>query len=385
MTNHTVLWLAAVDWDAPWQGAQTLATRLAADGHSVTFVETLGVRSAGWRDRGRLINRLRNRIRGGLRGFRTISENLSLLSPLLIPAPGRAWAERLNLQMLLRTLRRMPRGGPLLVWTYLPTPLVVQLVGTLRPALLIYSCIDEVRANPAGCAPGVAGAEDWLTSHADHIFATSRSLYTTRKEKNTNITYLPEGADVSPFMTPRPEPADLAAIPRPRICFFGTLDGRLDQALLARVMAAFPDASLVLIGPKRCDLSTLRRQPNAHLLGPRAHGELAAYLQHMDLFVIPYHINAYTIHIHPVKTYEALATGLPLVTTDLPELRPYAGSVTVAGDDAAFLKGVSAGLRERDVGLADARRQIALENTWDVRYRVIQATLEELSSRGSSQ
>jgi glycosyltransferase involved in cell wall biosynthesis len=380
--RYTVIWLAVIDWDAPWQGQQTLASRLAADGHSVTFVETPGVRAVARRDWGRLRQRLGNRLRGGALGYRLLADNLWLLSPVLLPLPGRVWADRFNRWLMMLSLRHVPSCGPdapLMVWTYLPTPLAVHLVQGLRPARLVYHCINDTARNPAGVAPGPLEAEDWLVRQADHVFATSRVLYTERKAKNGHTTYLPEAADIGPFVQPRLEPEELVALPHPRICFFGTLDVWLDQQLLVRVALAFADASLVLIGPARCDLSRLQRLPNVHLLGPRPHDALPAYIQHMDVLIIPYQINDYTVNVHPVKTYEALATGKPLVTTGLPELEPYAGAVTVAHDADAFLEGIARGLSESEAMLAQRRREIAEQNTWDARYQIVKEQLPELA------
>ncbi len=382
MRRYTILWLAVIDWDAPWQGQQTLASRLAADGHAVTFVETPGVRPVARRDWSRVRSRLQNRLRGGLWGFWPLAENLWRLSPVLVPLPGRTWADAINRRLLGASLRRLPThdgAAPLMIWTYLPTPLAVQIVCRLEPARLIYHCINDTAHNPAGIAPGTLEAEDWLVRRADHVFATSRHLVAERRAKNPHTTYLPEAADVGPFMEPRPEPADLAGLPRPRICFFGTLEMWLDQDLLARVAAAYPQGSLILIGPVRYNFDALRRLPNVHLLGPRAHDRLPAYLQQMDLLIIPYRITPYMANVHPVKTYEALATGRPLVTTDLPELRPYDGPVTVAPDADAFLAGIAAGLAETNPALAERRREIARQNTWDARLRVIKEKVPELA------
>jgi hypothetical protein len=384
MDPLTVLCLAVIDWEAPWQGAQTLATRLAADGHTVLFTETLGVRAAGRRDWRRLARRVRNRLAAGRWGFRQVAvggrpvENLWLFSPVLLPFPGRPWADGLNRRLLLASLRHRPGPAPLLLWTFLPTPIVAGLIRDLAPARVVYHCVDDIASNPAGVAPGLEAAEAWLVGRADHVLATSRSLYEARRARNPATLYLPDGADVEPFMEDWPEPADLAVLPRPRICFAGTIDERVDLALVAEVAAAHPEAAVVLIGPLTVDGRPLRRLPNVHLLGQCPHAALPAYLRHCDVLMIPYHVSAYTVHIHPAKTYECLATGRPLVVTDLPELRPYAGPVVVARDRAGFLRGVAAGLAEGAAGsslevgaLREERQRIARRNSWDARYRVI--------------
>ncbi len=382
MTPHTILWLSVIDWDAAWDGQQALALRLAREGHTVTFVETPGVRSVERRDWGRLTRRLRNRLRGGVRGFQPLADNLWLLSPVLLPFPGRTWADRINKGLMTFSLRRLPAAGPeapLMVWTFLPTPLAVQVVQKVRPDRLVYYCVNDVVQNPSGAAPGTVEAEQWLVRRATHVFVTSKDLAGERKRLNPRTTYLPAGADVAPFLRSWPEPGDLARLPRPRICFFGTLDVWLDQDLLIEVATTFSNASLVLIGPVRWDVSRLLARPNVHWLGPRPHDALPAYLHHVDLCLIPYRITPYTRTIHPVKTYEALATGKPLVATALPELEQYSELVTVAEDASAFLRGIAESLAETDPLLAERRREIARQNTWDARYRLIQEKLPELA------
>lgn len=382
MSRYTILWLSVNEWDAAWDCQQILAHRLAAEGHAVTFVETLGVRSATRRDWRRLVGRLRKRLQAGLRGFRPLARNLWLFSPVLLPVPGRPWADSINQRLLMFSFRRLPMpepGAPLMVWTYLPTPLAVRLVKRLQPTRWVYYAIDDVAHNPAGVAPGLAQAEAWLASHADQVFTTSQELFARQRVRNPNTTYLPGAVDIAPFVEPRPEPADLASLPHPRICFFGTLDLRVDQDLLARVATAHPDSAVVLLGPVKCDVGRLRELANVYLLGARSHDLLPAYLQHMDLFVIPYKITPYTVSIHPVKTYEALATGKPLVTTDLPELRPLAGAISVTEDQDAFVAAVGRGLAEADPALSQRRREIARQNTWDARYRVIKEKLPGLA------
>ena len=368
----TVIMLAVIEWDAPCQGAQILAGRLAGScphGYRVVFVETLGLRSAGRRDWRRLRRRLRGRARGPLR---PLGDNLWLHSPVLLPWPGRRWADALNARLLTRSLQPVLQQRPLVLWTYLPTSIVHRLADGWRPERLVYHCTDDMVNNPAGISPGLLDSEDRLVRRADRVLATARGLYEPRQAKNPRTLYLPDGGEIGPFLLPAPEPADLAQLPHPRMLFFGTIGQQLELGLLARLADDHPAGSLVLVGPLKTDLGPLRGRPNVHLLGQRPHDALPGYLQHSDVLLIPYRITPYTANIHPAKTYECLATGRPLVTTDLPELWPYSGPVMVARDAAEFLAGVAAGAAEQDPALAEARREIARQNTWDQRYRVIQ-------------
>ena len=143
--RHDVICFSSLDWDVLWQGHHEIAVTLAARGHRVLFVENTGVRPPGLRDMPRLCQRIRN-WRRGARGFRQERENLVVYSPLLLPFPYSSMARRVNRALLLRALRSWmgPSGsGRPIVWTFLPTPLVHDLIGGLDPALTVYYCVND--------------------------------------------------------------------------------------------------------------------------------------------------------------------------------------------------------------------------------------------------
>src|SRR5262249_55743245 len=147
------------------------------------------------------------------------------------------------------------------------------------------------------------------------------TLCRDRKRFNPNTHWVPNGVDVDHF-SQRAAPADdVRDLPRPRLGFVGGLSEWVDLGLVAHLARARPDWSLILVGPVGIDAAPVRNLPNVRLLGPRPYAALPAYLVAMDEGLIPFEQSPVTYHADPIKAYEYLAAGLPVVATDLPALR----------------------------------------------------------------
>jgi UDP-galactopyranose mutase len=142
-----------------------------------------------------------------------------------------------------------------------------------------------------------------------------------------------------------PDGADLqAAIPHPRLGYFGVIDERMDLDLLAAVAEARPDWQLILLGPVvKIDPASLPRLPNLHFLGMKTYQELPAWLAGWDVALMPFALNESTRFISPTKTPEYLAGGRPVVSTPIRDVvRPYGEMelVEIAGDAETFISAV---------------------------------------------
>ena len=145
MRGQDIVCISSIDWDFIWQGHQQIMSTLAAHGNKVLFVENTGVRRAVLRDAPRMIRRFRNWWRG-TQGFRLERDNLFVYSPLVLPFPYSRVARWINRRIIARALRRWMSAAGLqrpIVWTFLPTPLVLDLIKAVEPELVIYYCIDD--------------------------------------------------------------------------------------------------------------------------------------------------------------------------------------------------------------------------------------------------
>lgn len=368
--------------------------RRLAPRNRVLYVESLGLRapaaSAGdWR-------KVARRLAGWLRGLARSPEGVWLLSPPLLPWHGRAWVRALNRRLLVAALRgamrRLGMRNPIL-WIFLPTG--EALAGALMQRLLIYHCVDAYAENPGVDRAAILALEARLLARCDLVFATSRALYEEKRPARGRALYLPNVADAEHFGAGGPLPAALAALPRPLLGYVGNLAGyKLDLELLAAVAAAQPGWSFCLVGPRGAgdaatDLAPLERLPNVHLLGARPYGELPAWVGAFDVCLIPFRLSASTRASFPLKFYEYMAAGKPIVATPLPALADYrecpalcrfaAGPEDYAAAIAAALAAAA------DPAARAARRAEAAAHAWPARMVEIEtAVLDALARKGEA-
>ncbi|MFL5542989.1 MAG: glycosyltransferase family 1 protein [Longimicrobiaceae bacterium] len=234
------------------------------------------------------------------------------------------------------------------LWYY--TPMALAFTRHLRPLAVVYDCMDELSAF-RGAPPALVEREADLLRRADLVFTGGRSLWEAKRARHTSVHCFPSGIDAAHFARARgavEEPADQAAIPRPRIGFFGVLDERLDVELVRALAAARPEWSLVMIGPVvKIDPAELPRAENIHYLGPKSYDELPAYLAGWEVAALFFARNEATRFISPTKTPEYLAAGKPVVSTPIRDVaRPYgeAGLVRIADGPAEWIAAVEAAL-----------------------------------------
>lgn len=271
-------------------------------------------------------------------------------------------------------------SAPDLVW--LTNPVYQPLVQRMQPGCVAVRIADDhtrFRNVPAA----IAELEQRGLESADVIFTVASGLTERLRDRYKNVVELPNGVDFEHFSAQRPVPADLAGIPGQRILYVGALEYWFDAELLAECARRLPDASFVIIGPQASDLSVLDDVANIHLLGPRPYAELPAYLQHCDVGVVPFARDDLVDSIHPIKVYEYLATGLPVVAIRWAELERMAAPVVLA-ERSEFVSRLEDLLRSsREEGRA-ARLEYARANSWEQRYRTVRDSVDRVLRGGRS-
>src|SRR5262249_24574415 len=150
-----------------------------------------------------------------------------------------------------------------------------------------------------------------------------------------------------------------------------------DAPLVAALAAARPGWEVWLVGDTyRSDTAALRELSNVHLLGEVAYADLPRVVSHFDIGIIPFRINRLTEATDPVKAYEMLAAGLPVVATELPELAPLAPQVRTARTAEEFAARIEAALAEGPAA-REARCDLARQHSWTARFRALSAAMAE--------
>jgi glycosyltransferase involved in cell wall biosynthesis len=301
-------------------------------------------------------------------GLKTPRKDLHVLTPLVVPLPGSAWAKRLNRSLLIHQIRRALRRvgpGPVQLWSF--TPDVSYLLGRFGEEKVLYYCVDDHASFTGYDRQQVLREEQDLCRRSDLVVTTSMVLQEAKKSWNPNTVLVPHGVDHEHFSKALsdhlPVPADIARIPRPRLGFFGLVRDWVDLDLLAQVARRRPEWHMVLIGDSTLDLAPYRGLENMHFLGRRPYADLPAYCKELDVGLIPFKINDLTLAVNPIKLREYLAAGLPVVSTPLPESKIYQRWIELA-DTAEEFEAAVAKVLAGDAGDRLRRSTAMAAETW---------------------
>jgi uncharacterized SAM-binding protein YcdF (DUF218 family) len=258
------------------------------------------------------------------------------------------------------------------------------LLSAIKPCLTIYYCIDDFASSSAG-AKRIVASEERLFKDADLVFVTSERLRQRAARFSDRVHLFPFGVSLERFDAARrgndAVPADLARLGHPVIGYVGGLHQWIDQDLLSAAATALPDTAFALIGPEQTDVARLRQCSNIHLLGLREHHELPGYVKGFDVGIVPYRLTEYTANVYPTKLNEYLSMGIPVVATDLPEIRRFNAEhgniIAIAGDAAAFATAIRDALAYSGPPQVERRVEVAHANSWQSRIAVMQRLIDE--------
>ncbi|HKV70106.1 MAG TPA: polysaccharide biosynthesis C-terminal domain-containing protein [Gemmatimonadales bacterium] len=298
------------------------------------------------------------------------------------PAVYRNWLLRFHLRRAIRMLRQR---GVRRVVLYLWRP---EFAFALRYMPYDFSCyhIDDEYTFAAEERP-LSGSERHVLESVDQVILHSPALLEKKGGINPHTLFVPNGADYSAYATPVAEPADLAAIPHPRIGYVGVIKDQLDFGLLLTLARRHSEWSWVMVGPLRAgssqtaDIDALQLLPNVHFLGGKPVTELPAYMQHLDVCLLCYVQSGYTKFIYPMKLHEYLATGRPVVGTPIRSLLEFKNVVRLASTPDEWSRAIADGLAHPEVGVEE-RLAVARAHDWaTLAERVAQVFSKDLPER----
>ncbi|PRY11420.1 glycosyltransferase [Kineococcus rhizosphaerae] len=360
-----VLVLGTADWNAPIATNQHRAATAFAQRWPVLFTEGAGTRQLRWSDARRVLRRLSPR---PATAGRALPEGLHVVSPRLVPHHA-ASTRALNGALLHRQVRRwLDHDGPRLLWTCTPFTYGLH----TRADRTVYHLVDLLHENPGVHRGRLLAAERALARGTHLAVGTSPVIAGhLRSQGFAPVRCLPNVADVEVFAAARAR-----GLPRrPVAVFAGTITRhKVDLDLLADLADV---VRLRLVGPVGdvAGPAWERLRARADVLGTLPANALAAELAQAAVGLVPYRVSPLTAGISPLKTYEYLAAGLPVVSTALPAVEAVPGAVWVEDRDAFVA-------RVRDVLAAPGdpeRTAVHAEgHDWTTRGRELRALADEL-------
>jgi glycosyltransferase involved in cell wall biosynthesis len=372
-TRPTLMCFSHLRWDFVFQRPQQLMSRFAEDMTVVFWEEPVEI---GKRETPLL------RV--------SAAENFPKVRIVVPHIPEGMDEERRN-AVLKRLLDAYSAGlsRPIVAWYY--TPMMLPFSGDLDASVTVYDAMDEL-SKFRFAPPQLLDLEAELIERADLVFTGGSSLFEAKKDRHDSVHLFPSSVDRNHFEKARkalPDPADQAAIPSPRLGFYGVLDERFDAELLRQVAEMRPDWSFVMVGPVvKISDADLPKLPNIHYLGSKKYEQLPAYLSGWDVALMPFAMNESTQFISPTKTPEYLAGGKPVVSTPVRDVVRHYGQlegVAIARTPREFVEACERMLKLTSDGewLAEADLLLSATSWSTTQARMAGLIAEVLGERAS--
>ncbi|MEV0144986.1 MULTISPECIES: glycosyltransferase [unclassified Nonomuraea] len=345
----------------------------------VLIVNSIGMRMPVPGRSTQVVRRITRKLRSVAKLVREPLPGFHVMSPLPLPFYGSPLLRRLNAVLVRAQVRVVCRAlgmrRPVVVVTI---PTAWDVVRPMARRSLVFNRSDRHSAFPEADAATIGALERALLARADRVVYASRALMADERPlTGDRAHFLDHGVDLGHFTRTAALPPDLAAVPGPRIGFFGALDDFVvDFDLLERVAVELPHASLVLIGDATAPMERLTKYPNVHWLGFRPYERIPGYGSGFDVAIMPWQDNAWIRHANPIKLKEYLALGLPVVSTQFAELAAYTGRVRAAAGHAAFVEAVRLTLDTGGPATAGELRASVRDASWSARARELMALAE---------
>jgi glycosyltransferase involved in cell wall biosynthesis len=367
-----------------WSGdplSKTHLMRLLSKDNRVLWVNSIGYR-APKASKADLLRAFR-KLSAAASPIREPEKNIFVLNPLAIPAYGKPALRELNRHLLKFQVRRaMARLGFRRAINWVFNPAAGLIAGELGEEMLIYHCVDEYTAFSGVASRSMAEIEDGLLRRADAVFVSADRLLHSKGAVNPRTFLVRHGVDHDHFrLALEPDtavPEEIARLPRPILGYFGLIaEDWVDIDLLVHLARSFPEASIVLLGKVTMDVSRLEALPNVHLLGRKPYQSLPSYSKGFDVALIPFPISEVTLNANPLKAREYLASGLPVISTAIPEVEVLR-LCRIGRDRDEFVREVAAALAEP--GPSSSRSEAVVGESWAGRLEEIRGHLAALGT-----
>jgi len=288
------------------------------------------------------------------------------------------WVLHNNLKITFPNLKRFLKHKDFnqveILW--ISNPLLFQIADIVDHKLLVYRIADDVPAFQSipGRADQVVSS---LVKKADIVFATAKTLLEKNSWAGSKLHYLPNGVDFDHFYDSGDTlPEEFHAIPAPRAIYVGMIADWFDVEIIEKAAKAYPNVSFILIGESAIDLSSIRSLQNVYILGGRKYTTIPTYLKNSDVGLIPFKRNRLVESVNPIKLYEYMACGLPVISARWKTVEGLGSPAYLYDTFEEFAQMLELSL----AGQSDPQKSIefARQNSWEKQFKEVIRVLNSI-------
>lgn len=289
----------------------------------------------------------------------------------------------------LRRIERILNLKNIIFWSY--NPMFVEFIGRLNEKLFVFDAVDNWSEHPSYLKlmrrRKLLKNYQAIAEKADLVFTVSSGLvdfFQNLGRKKTTL-WAPNGVDFAHFNDPAFINKDnvLSKIDKPIIGYLGTIECRVDIDLIAKISREHKDKIIALCGPVWPSIkSELHRKlkycKNVLLIGRVKYNDAPSYLNKFNVAIIPHKINEFIKSTNPMKMYDYLAAGKPIVSTMGAGIEMFGKEIYATNDADEFCRFIDKALKENSAEKQAERRRLVAKHSWTSRANIMLENVFEM-------
>ncbi|GEM_PF-1690886 len=380
MESNDFVYIAYNEWSGPWRGDQQISKQLSKNFRIIYCNPSKWL----WDEGFKVLKPKSGRSEKSI----SVVDNIFYLPFTRLSKPLMRFSYRLFANKL---INKFSLKNPVL-WVNSPIypPMLEVLIESLKPSLVCFRWSDNWAEFPNSLVSKqiITDNCEYIIKRSDVVFTVSQQLFSlASKIKKEHVYMLSNG--VNEEVLSRVHSKDNLAtkidnISKPVFCYIGTINQRIKFEWIEKAASENLSWKFVFIGPVMKSFKIpdgLSKSKNIFFVGETNFEDLPAYLKKADVFLLLHNKTAATLAMDPIKLYEYLFTGKPVVCTDIVD-KKFERYVYIAQNYDQFFENCKMALEERDASLAAGRKKIAMENTWQKRADTITDVLDNFKAEG---
>jgi len=294
---------------------------------------------------------------------------------------GARWVNKLNQwfvgKFLFKDVQKLKLNNPII---FVGGAHGYDLLHLFKENFIIYHCSDDYTFVPS-FPDTFSNLEQDLFKKCNVVITTAEELTNAKSHFNSNIFTVPNGADIEFFLSTQNDDIlidnQIKKFDSPVIGYIGSVFDWLNKPWIKKAAEKYRDWNFVFIGPIETDILELENIQNIHFFGPREYKSLPKYLKGFSVATIPFIFNKVTLRASPIKFYEYLASGIPIVSSNLPDLKFFKNFAFLVDDYDSYEKALYDAVHNDNSDFKKKRMQISKKYSWDSRFKIIDQIIDD--------